>query len=816
MRYRLTLTIALTLMLVAVTALAALVNAQEYTYSYKTIVKVATANETFPATGAVDVYFMAYPKARIIVTATNPGTSSASITISWDCLGGGSATFTVPAGGSASYAIDLSVPSPPTSYIACHITASVPNITGIGLVLYYESSVVLSYNKTTATYTVSLFTEPYYAVGGVNKYFSYFLVYPVYGNPPSGYSTMLNLGASLTTSYSDTAVVENGKSISTGGIMLNITDTAAATGRYLGEVNLTFTLPRSINLIIAPEKDAFIGGASRVASNVSKVYVLLGEHYIVALPNMSIVFSGATPYYVNYTIARLDVKPSLAEPSEASATIDGVKVYKLGVTEFSKETRLEVLALVKDILAGNTWYEPVFMNVTVVPVPVTVNVTYPEVSLFRNVTYVPAGAVSGIVRKNNTFTANVTVVDLSSYNVYYVKPHDEGVVVRALIDKVDIVDYALALYYVATESNSGIIVPFINATDIAPIKQFSSIVTSVKDGVPVVNLTLIASGGKYGHIAFYVPYDVKLSVTEIAPIRSSVMLEAPVDLGSFRMIVETDALPNGHVRMLRTPSAVAVSSLMPGVYVVDVPFTYNATPFLVDTDALLVVKVTWLDGSPAAGITVSLYRGSTLVAQTVTDNDGIAVFYPFYDVYLVKAGTTVHGVPVTTSRDVTLSDDTVLTLQMPINKPKPEVMTVTITAPATAYVNKSFIVLVTSRLNIAPDSEVRFIGKLTCVGPVTVEKTFTVTFSKGQVETTVPVKVSLPKTGVYTCSASVGGVTSNTAVVTVKPYNAVTALIENIPVLYIVAIIIGIVLAITAIIYLVRNMSAPRLRIRIE
>lgn len=806
-------------MLVAVTALAALVNAQEYTYSYRTIVSVTTSYETFAPTGAVDVYFMAYPKAVITVIASNPGTSAAGIKITWDCLGGGSATFTVPAGGVASYPIVLNIPSPPTSYIACHITANVSNITGIGLVMFYEANVRLLYNKTTATYVVPLFTEPYYAVGGVNRYFRFFLVYPVHGVPPSGYSVLLNLNTSLSTSYSDSAIVENSKSLTQYGIMLNITDTAAATGRYLGEVNITYRLPRSINLVITPVRDRFISGADLVAENVSKIYVLMGEHYLVALPNKSIVFSGSTPYYVNYSVVKIiSVEPRL-NMVEKESSIGGVNVYEIGTGVFSRVTRLEVLALVRDVLAGSTWYEPVFMNVTVVPVPVTVNVTYPSVSLFRNVTYVPAGAVSGIVRKNNTFTANVTVVDLSSYNVYYVKPHDEGIVVRALIDKVDIVDYALALYYVATESRSGTIVPYINATDIAPVKQFSSIITSVRDGVPIVNLTLIATGGKYGHIAFYVPYNVKLSVTKIAPIRSSVTLEAPVDLGSFRMIVETDALPNGHVRTLRTPSDVSVSSLMPGVYVIDVPFTYNATPFLVDTDALLVVKVTWLDGSPAAGITVSLYRGSTLVAQTVTDRDGVAVFYPFYDVYLVKACTTVHGVPVTTSRDVTLSDDTVLTLQMPINKPKPEVMTVTITAPATAYVNKSFIVLVTSRLNIAPDSEVRFSGKLTCVGPVTVEKTFTVTFNKGQVETTVPVKVALPKTGVYTCSAAVGGVTSNTAVVTAKPYNAVTALIENMPLLHAILVILAIIVLLAIVGFVVGwlyRRRTPSLRIRIE
>ena len=89
-------------------------------------------------------------------------------------------------------------------------------------------------------------------------------------------------------------------------------------------------------------------------------------------------------------------------------------------------------------------------------------------------------------------------------------------------------------------------------------------------------------------------------------------------------------------------------------------------------------------------------------------------------------------------------------------------------------------------------------------------------FDSGQAEVTVPVAVKLPKAGIYTCKASVGGVTSNTAVVQVKPYTAATALLENLPGLTIILIILGIVLVVVAIVYLIRRMTAPTLRIRIE
>ena len=780
--------LAITLAIVLAIAFGFIAHAVGYKKMFTTTVKVLTSNETFSATGSIGIAFISYPKAYVIVGVTNPGTTTASATVSIDCLNKPSTTIDVP-GGSTVYAkLELTIPSPPSQYIVCTVSVNPPNATVIGLELYYPTTVELTFNETHAIYKLDLFTEPYYILGGVNKYFSYFLVYPVYGSPPSGYSIIANLNSTLTTTYTDSGVSENSKAISPSGIVLNITDTLPATGRYLGSVTITMTIPESINLAIMPYYNKFVSTADIVNAKIKYVDVLDGETIEIAIINKSIVYDNAgNSYYFNFSYIEILKKPNSLTNILKNNTISGYDVYEVGYGKLANGTTITIYAFVNSSLASNNWIEPVKQSVVVYTryVNACIKIPSPVIkpgSEFPAISYSSHAGTYKTVGDYICMLAPVVSTKLASSIYGLADDVGEGIWLNVAVLNTIVHSYVLETYYVATVDTAGTKNAFINATPVGMFKDIDVVATDTTGVTPFINATAYAWFGKVhenSHIVIYAPGvgsgEVLITTSHVVPIEASVTITFKKIAPYYKFIVITDKKPNGVDRVVKVPSGIGVSKVTTGTYVITVPFDYNYTTFTIDVNALLKVLVTWADGSPASGVNVEVEN----VVKTVTDENGIAQIDPYYGTYHVRAYFIIGTTPYETATDVVLDNDKVVTLSLPIPKPIAKPISVELTPELTTVVaNRSFTMWISVKLNMKPDTAISYGGVIYCVhesGYKEPEVTFTIKFDKGEQEVTVPVPYTVHKVGEYVCKARVADVYSSPVKITARSASAAAA-----------------------------------------
>jgi len=781
-------TLAIVIAFALVATLIVHAHAIEYTKTFSTSVKVLSSNETFSATGSIGIAFISYPKAYVIVGVTNPGSSTASATVSIDCLNKPSITIDV-SGGSTAYAkLELTIPSPPSQYIECTVSVDPPNATSIGIEIYYPTDVSLTFNETHAIYKFDLFTEPYYILGGSNKYFSYFLVYPVYGSPPSGYSIVANLNTTLVTSYTDTAVSENSKSITTSGIALNITDTMPATGRYLGSVTLTMTIPESINLVIMPYYDKFVSSADIVHTKISYVDVLEGETIEIGIINKSTVYNSAgTGYYFNFSYIEIIKKPENLTDILKNNTISSYDIYEISYGKIKNGTVITIYAFVNSSLASNNWIEPVKQSVIVYTRNVNACVKLPKAviepgSEFPSIAYSSHAGTYKIEGDYICMIAPVVSTSLAK-PVYGLKDNvGEGIWVNVAVLNTIVHSFVLETYYVATVNTTGHKEAYINATPVGMFKDVNVVSTDTTKDMPFINATAYAYYSKVyetSHIVVYAPGvgggEVDISLAHVVPIEASATVTFKKTATYYKFIVITDKKPNGVDRSVKSESGIGVSKVTTGTYIINVPFDYNYTAFTIDVNALLKILVTWSDGSPAPGINVEVEN----VMKTITDSNGIAELDPYYGTYHVRAYLVIDTIPIEKATDVVLDDDKSITLTLPIPPPPVKVSEVTLEVEKTeAIVNESITFWVTVKLDKKPDKAIEYGGKLMCIhetGYTPPEKIFTVKFEKGEIEKVIPIQYAFSKPGEWRCKAYVGGVGSNTVKIIVKSPGAAAA-----------------------------------------
>ena len=450
--------------------------------------------------------------------------------------------------------------------------------------------------------------------------------------------------------------------------------------------------------------------------------------------------------------------------------------------------------------------------------------TLPTLDLMHSVSYDVLNKIEASVT-DHIYT-KVKPVDIAQADTLYGLKDSvgEGIIIRMLIDGKAIADYVLEAYYVATVDVGNVRSEFTNITSNHLIAGLKDINVNVVNGVPAINASLIAFGNTYGHISLLVPYNVTVSVSKIANIESTVKLTIyDVTVDNMYAYVMIDIKPNNVVRDVKIPEDISREYIIDKKFIkLVIPFTYNDTSFTIDVNALIKVKVVWLDGEPAKGVTVELIKAGTVYSTTITDADGFATFDPYYGAYTLKARTVVKGMSVTTDPlDIVLYDDYEGTLRFNIPKPKPEIASVSIeviTEPVVA--NQTFNMLVKAKLNMMTEESLSKSGSVTCVGKTTgyrVEKPFTLTFEPGDVEASTVVSMILEKVDVYTCKARVDTVSSPEVIVEVL--SPTEAMIQQVPqymqyIIYILVIAILIVAIYAIIVWIRRSRRAVHVTLR--
>lgn len=793
--------LALVVALVAAAAFALpVVKAQELlSYKFETLVKVVTSEETFSATDTVTIAFIAYPRAVVYVTLTNPGSSDASATVSIDCLNKPSVTVTVPAGGTATAELELTIPTPQTNYIVCTVTADVPNITGIKLEFYYLATVELLYNETYILYKVPLFTEPYYVLGSATKYFAYFLVYPVYGSPPSGYTvTVLVNASSIATSYSDSGVSENGKAVTASGLLLNITDTLPATGRVLGHVNISASVPR-IGVVVAPEYwPAFL----LAPPNITKIVTAEGETLFVYLSNMTEVLSGTSPLKYNMTLVRLDRLSGIVE-ARANATLDGVPATRLGYVKPNGTVDISLLALVRSLVAENTWLEPVVYSAEINITKVVLNVTVPEtVTAFGINVAVPNAT---LVNKTNTSIVVLTGVGpVVTGAPYQVDKVGSGLNVEVYLGEVLLYRLPVETYYVALFDPAGNMKAYVNVTVPTSVKLADVAYRVEADGQLNITLTLVMAIANVTHGLVIAPGDVQLAVTEELPIRLAVNLTVLGTADTLYVFMSVDEKP--WVRTYRgivVPGDVTAEKIANGVYLLKLPAAYNASVWKLNMTAALRTCVTWLGGEPAVGVYVMLYDAAgKLLSSAITDETGCAVIDPVAGTYTVRAVAYVGDrTYMTPSETVIINDDTEVALRFSVPKPVPPIEEIRLTAPSRVKPGEDIVFAVSVVLKYEALEDMKFNGYVKCTGPTEIGPVgFTIVVPKSAKAGTAIVKAKAPTAeGQYLCIARVMDYSSEPVtlqVVKVTPEEAI--LMQNIAtwVIALVALAVAVLLTV--------------------
>ena len=773
------------LVVAIVTALHVVHAAATYTYSFKYNATVSTEDITLAtisvSSPAIDSFTLYLPPGiegwvSITVTLENPGSSDASATVSTNCLQGGSETVTVPAGSSATATFVLKVPTKASEYITCPFSSDVANITKVKIdYMYYETDVSMVYNTTHVNYTVSLFTIPYAVVGSETKFASKYNL------------TLAKAGTSLTNASITLEPSDDYVSASAtvgDNITISITDNLPYTGRYLGTLKIVAEInQQTLNIFIKPkcvEPDNTNIPNLVIKPNVEKVIIPDGLEIKLGLINPNTVYdSGGTAYTFNYTVVRYDVLNlgELTKKIEESVDVKGYNVTYLagGIPKNGTNVEALVLANISD------WLEPLYRKFTFTTryVNVTFTWTMPsnDVTGFINVTHVLLNGVN-VTTYNNNLTGLVKVGKLPDDFVgrfVETKPSDSGyVVLRVLHENVPMYDYALRVGYVVL-TTSTTVTRYVNISTIAPVPDLTVSSTTYGDlEEPILTITVNNYYERVPdvHAVVYMPAHgsngIELSVSRVLPIRFSVtptFRSTAIDK-CFIFVISDDKKYSLMGRDVRTDTAsVTVTSISPHSYMLIIPDSLNYTTINVDLSADVLVKVTWNDSSPAAGVIVELYTGTTLVSKRATDAEGKALFDPFYGSYriIVTYGET------TETYTLTLTDDSEYSVKLPVPPPPAQVTEVELVASKTeATVNETVTFTVTVKLNKAPSEEMEIGGEFRCTGASVITETFSVKVPPGKNIADAVIGETFPVEGNYVCKAIVGGVESNEVAIQVK------------------------------------------------
>jgi len=766
-------TLLLATVFAVVAAVVAVAHAQTFTYKFRYSPIVETQLKTFSATGSLVIYIPpgAYGKINVTVQATNPGSTAADITVTAQCANTPSVTFSVPAGSSATGTLTIIIPTPPTSYVACSISATVPNITGVKLSFMYDTDVEMSYNTTHVIYDLSLFTEPYIVIGTNYYYFDkYNVTLGRYG------TTLVN--ATFIVNFTDTYVTLS-RVIAGSALIVEIDNTYHYTGRYLGEMKITAKInEKTANLMFLP---VAISPSSTEAPKLvttpltEKVVLASGEEVKIGIPSpLTVIDSSGASKTVNLTgIVRVDelsVPTGMSKLTMSNITVGTYNVYLLASGIPKNESTISVLALVNI----SNWYEPIYASVEIIDRYLNVTTLWTQgedVGKFVKLTFAALGTAKELVRHDENFTAYVSLVkpptDIAARYVTYTLPEASNfLIIRVSCEGKPVYDYVYYVGYVSMVDRAGNVIKYyLNVTDAAPVAD-SSVTATLSGTVPKLTVTLndyydvVANT----HAALFVPaYGTSVmtqTVSVVAPIR---FVYTPIvkvsGLSTVYIYVITDNKEySKQPRTLVAPTGVTASKISDHCYMIAIPTTYNATPLTFDLSADLAIKVTWNDGSPAKGIVVEVWRGSNLIYRGATDANGMIIVDPTYDSYTVKV--IYSGENIVTRTISALTDDLELSIELPVPPPKLEITQVLISAPSKVYAGQEFTMVVTVYTNQPADKTVSLSGIVTCVGPETKTATVMVTIDKGSTVGRGVVKMTLTKLGTYTCWAEVQGVKS--------------------------------------------------------
>lgn len=802
----------LTLLATVLAVAVAVAVAHAYTFTFRYSPVVSTSMRTFTATKSLVLYIPpgAYGKINVTVQATNPGTSSAGILVSAQCANAPSVAFKVPAGGSATGVLTIIIPSPPTSYVACTITANVTNVTGIALTFRYDTDISMTYNTTTVEYTLNLFTEPYFVIGTSYYFFDTYTIYLA----RSG-TTLVN--ATFSAKFSDSYV--SLVSISTGNnITVEIRNTYHYTGRYLGKMTLIAKInEKTANIMFLPltVKPSSTELPKLVAlPTVDDVFVAQGQELELGIATPLKVVKGTTWYTVPISNVEIIEKSIPSGMTAKSGTLDvgSYKLYLLAVGVPKNDTTVSVLALAN----VSDWFEPIVAQYRIITKPINVTVVYSVgtgVDKFARVVFKPLGLERYVKQYSTNYTALVSLVkppsDLKSlYLSTSLEPYSGYLIIRAECEGAPLYDYVYHVAYVETVGKSGTVSQYVNVTNAVKVPDSSASVTVV-DHVPQVKITLNDYYSEVTrHVALFVPaYEpstfLRQEISVVAPIRfvyEPIFKTGTVDHAYLFAIVD-DKPYSGMVRKLEAPSGVAVTKVSKHCYMIEIPLSLNATPLTFDLTADLAVKVTYNNGQPASGIIVEVWQGSQLVFRGTTNSHGIVVIDPTYGTYTVRV---IYGNGNMISRQINVLDDDVeLSIELPVPPPSLKISQVLVSGPSTVTAGEPFNIVVTVYTNIAPTHTVTLTGAVTCSGPTTVTRTVYVTVDKGSTVGRGMVRMVLDKAGQYTCWAEVQGVKSiNTLQITVTTRPTATILGIPLPYLAFIIIIIAIAVAMLVMAYM--------------
>jgi len=796
--------ITLSTILVVTLALALVVNTYGVELQELTISKNLTVSTwkdiTFSATDTLKLYIPpgVYGEFKVKVIAENPGSSDAGIKVSADCLNKPSVEFVVPAGGSASGELVFEIPTPATSYIICTLTANVSNVTGIGITqMIVPNSIKVSYNETHFILSYDLFTIPYIEVGGEIKYFDGWLVDIVLGSPASGYTLTTMLNASATATFSDSKITLNSISIETDKFRLNITDTYPYTGRNLGSVTVTLTInQKTLNLIIHPKYDVEISSATWVEPKTTQFETIDGQAVSIAILRApaKVYDSAGNSYKINFTISKIIYVEGLPSYTLSEAYVDGYNLTYLANIVPANGTTIKVFALIE---TASGWFEPAYVEVPIIVRPINVTFTPPK----------PTRDLTGFPTLEFKLVSGSKVLDGRYIEIDVV---GNGKTIHKFIFDV---------FYAATVT-AGSKSKYINVTSLYPIND-SVIETDTSGDVPLVNITLIAYYDKpydEAEFALFVPgaggSDLTLSVAKVVPIEANVKYEVYKSVDYVDVYVLVNKKPNGNYRAVKVPVGIGSTMLTPGIYRLTVPIDFNATIWTLDVSALIEVFVRFVDGKIAKGVNVDLYRDTTKILSTVTDEIGRVVIDPYYGSYKVEAWLLYEGSKVSVSKTFVLDDDKEIMLTLPIPKPKPTIQSVVLSIPSRVEVNKTVNAIVSVRVAPIPEEPIMYSGTLTCSGPTPISRVFNVTLLAGQSETSEVIPIIFTKEGTYTCIAIVSKVTSSKVVVeVVKPSPAM--IFPERPAWFNYLIILIMVLVVIALIAAIIRLLTPRERIHV-
>ena len=717
---------------------------------------------TFTATNTITLYIPPGVIGNVVVKviATNPGSSDAGIKVNADCLNKPSTEFTVPAGSSASSDLTFEIPTIPTSYIICTITANVTNLTGIGIKsMNVPIEIIEKYNETHVILQYKLFTIPYLEIGSSINYFTKWLIDIVIGTPASGYTLTTLLNATGIASFSDSKITLNSIKVLTDRIRLNITDTYPYTGRYLGDVNVTLTInQKTLNLIIHPVQDVKINSATWIEPKSTQVEVIDGANVSIAILKApaKVYDSTGTAYKINFTISKIVHTLNLVNIKLIEKYVNGYNLTYLTTLIPKNETEIAILALIN---TSKYWYEPAYVKIKFITRPL--NVTFNPIEVIGNVT--------GFPKLEFKLINNKKLIDGKYIKINVVS---SGKVVHT---------FKIECAYIATVTASTKN-KYINVTSTYPIKDVDIVTDTTKD-IPFINITLLGYYGKPFddiHMVFFIPgadtSDMSISYTKIVPIEVQLKVEVyKFGVDNVHIYVLTDKKPNGVYRSVKVPIGIGSTTVMQGIYKLTMPVSsFNATLWTVDVNALIDVYVKFADGNVAKGVYVDLYQDSTKILSTVTDELGKVSIDPYYGSYKVEAWMLYKGSKVSVSQLFVLDNDKSFTLTLRIAKPIPEVQSVSLAIPSKVEVNKTVMASVEVVVAPIPENPITFIGTLTCSGPNVISKKFNITLLTGQSKSSIAIPLVFPKEGTYTCIASVNNIASPTVIVEVyKPAPAI-------------------------------------------